>query len=123
MPSPIDVVQSKLGVPRSGHWDRATDGALVAYQSGGKGAYAMRATGHPDAATLANLGYFDPKEIMTEGWADYISGGNKPGTFGRDLRTSIDQVPRWAWGTVAAAFSVFAVLAYRTDRKREKGKR
>lgn len=116
------MIQSKLGVPRTGHWDSATHGALVAYQSSGKGPYPMRATGYPDAGTLANLGYFEPKEMMTAGWADYLDGGSKPGTFGRDLRTSIDQVPRWAWGTVAAAFSVFAIMAYRTDRKREKGK-
>lgn len=123
MASPIDVVQSRLGVPRSGHWDRTTDGAILAYQSSGKGQYPMRATGHPDPGTLANLGYFDPKEMLPERWANYLGGGEKPGTFGRDVRTAIDQVPRWAWGTVAAAFSVFAIMAYRTDRKREKGGR
>jgi len=123
MPTPLDLVQSRLGVPRTGRWDATTDGALRVYQSSGKGPYAMRPTGHPDAATLANLGYFDPKDIVTASWAAYIDGGPKPGTFGRDVKTSIDQVPRWAWGTLAASFSLFAVLAYRTDRKREKGKR
>ena len=119
MASAIEHVQTELGVPRTGHWDGATDGALKVYQSTHKGGYAMRATGHPDPATLANLGYFDPKEVFTAGWAGYLDGGEKPGTFGRDLKTSIDQVPRWAWGTLAAAFTVFAVMAYRTDRKRE----
>ena len=121
MPTPIEVVQSRLGVPRTGHWDRTTDGALLAYQST-HGKYAMSPTGHPDAATLANLGYFAPSDVFTQGWSNYLTGGPKPGTVTRDLKASIDQVPRWAWATVALGFSVFAVLAYRTDRKREKGK-
>lgn len=121
--SGIETLQARLGVPRSGSWDHATDGAILSYQTSGKGQIPMRATGHPDPSTLANLGYFDPKEVFTHRWAEYLDGGEKPGTFTRDLRTAIDQVPRWAWGTLAGAFTVFAVLAYRTDRKREKGSR
>jgi len=120
MPTPTELLQSRLGVPRTGHWNAQTDGAIVGYQQTGKGAYPMRATGHPDPATLANLGYFAPKDVFTSGWAGYLTGGNKPGTFGRDARAAIDQVPRWAWATVAGAFSIFAYVAYRTDRKRER---
>lgn len=121
--SGIDVLQTKLGVRRTGAWDASTDGALLSYQQTGKGKIPMRATGHPDPVTLSNLGYFEPGDVFTARWADYLDGGEKPGTFTRDLRTAIDQVPRWAWATVAGAFTVFAVMAYRTDRKREKGGR
>jgi peptidoglycan hydrolase-like protein with peptidoglycan-binding domain len=112
----IELIQGHLGVPKSGHWDGMTMAALAAYQS----SHGLDATGHPDPATLASLGYYKPEDIFTKKWAEYLSGGDKPGTFGRDLKTSIDQVPRWVWGTVAAGFSVFAIMAYRTDRKREK---
>jgi len=120
MPTAIQTVQQRLGVQSSGHWDSATDGALLAYQQTGRGTYPMDPTGHPDPATLVNLGYFAPGDILTEEWAGYLTGGAKPGHFGRDLRAAIDQVPRWAWFTVAGAFGIFAYMAYRTDKKRSK---
>jgi hypothetical protein len=118
MASGIVRVQQKLGVAQSGAWDNATTGALLAYQQAGKGALPMAANGHPDPATLLNLGYYAPGDVLTQDWLDYLSGGTKPGHFGRDLRASIDQVPRWAWTTVALAFGAFAYMAYRTDKKR-----
>lgn len=120
MPTPIQVVQQHLGVPATGVWDAVTDGGILAYQRTGKGAYPMSANGHPDPATLANLGYYAPGDIFTKAWADYLGGGAKPSSYGRDVETSIDQVPRWVWGTLGAAFTVFAVMAYRTDQKRGK---
>jgi len=120
MPTAIDRVQQRLGVQQSGHWDSATDGALVAFQQAPKGAsYPMDANGHPDPATLVNLGYYAPADVFTEEWSAYLAGqGPKPGHFGRDLRAAIDQVPRWAWAIVGVSFSVFAYMAYKTDRKR-----
>jgi len=91
---------------------------MLAFQQTGKGAFPMDPHGHPDPATLLNLGYYAPGDVFTQGWVDYIAGGEKPGHFGRDLRTAIDQVPRWAWATVAVAFGAFAYMAYRTDKKR-----
>lgn len=119
MPSSITSVQQKLGVSQSGRWDSSTDGALIAFQQTAKGqAYAMDPNGHPDPATLVNLGYYAPADVFTQEWTDYLSGGPKPGHFGRDLRASIDQVPRWAWVTLAVAFGGFAYMAYKTDKKR-----
>ena len=46
------------------------------------------------------------------------AGGAKPGHYWRDVRASIDQVPRWAWATIAVAFGAFGYMAYRTDKKR-----
>ncbi len=115
MTTPVEAIQQRLGVPRSGHWDGVTRGALVAYQQ----SHGLSPSGHPDPATLASLGYYRPDDLFTQKWVSYLEGGDKPGTFGRDLKTSIDQVPRWAWATLAASFSVFAYMAYRTDRKRE----
>lgn len=112
----IEAVQGRLGVPKSGRWDGMTMAALAHYQ----GSHGLDVTGHPDPQTLASLGYYKPEDVFTKKWSDYLAGGDKPGTFGRDLMTSIDQVPRWIWGGLAVSFSVFAVMAYRTDRKREK---
>lgn len=122
MSTGITRVQQKLGVQQSGEWNNATAGAVLAFQQTGKGQFPMTPTGHPDPATLVNLGYYAPTDALTTPWADYLAGGDKPGHFWRDLRTSIDQVPRWAWGTVAVAFGAFGYMAYRTDRKREKTK-
>jgi hypothetical protein len=122
MPTAIQQVQQRLGVHASGQWDSATDGALLAYQQSAKGAtYGMDPNGHPDPATLVNLGYYAPADLFTEEWASYLAGtGKKPGHFGRDLRASIDQVPRWAWALLAVSFGGFAYMAYRTDKKRGK---
>jgi hypothetical protein len=121
MTTAIQQVQQRLGVRQSGQWDSATDGAILAFQQTAKGTkYAMDPNGHPDPATLVNLGYYSPADVFTQGWADYLAGGPKPGHFGRDLRASIDQVPRWAWATVAVGFGIFAYMAYRTDKKRGK---
>jgi hypothetical protein len=117
MPSPIQVVQQRLGVHQSGQWDSTTDGAILAYQHR-TGQYPMDAHGHPDPMTLVNLGYYAPADIFTPPWADYLAGGSKPGSFVRDIETAIDQVPRWAWITVAASFSLFSYMAWRGDRKR-----
>lgn len=116
----VTDIQHTLGVPASGHWDATTHGALLAYQQSGRGKFPMSPSGHPDAATLANLGYYQPAtDLFTDPWSAYLAGtGERPGHFARDLRTSIDQVPRWVWGTLAASFSLFAYLAYRTDKKR-----
>ena len=117
--SGIVSIQQKLGVAQSGAWDSGTSGAMLAYQQAGHGAFPMDANGHPDPATLLNLGYYVPADVFTDDWMGYLRGdGSKPGHFGRDLRASIDQVPRWAWATVAVAFGAFAYMAYRTDRKR-----
>ncbi|SRR5260221_9284569 len=122
MPTPIEHLQQRLGLRQTGTWDGATDGAILAYQGSAKGQYPMSATGHPDPATLANLGYYAPGDIFTSRWAAYLEGGSKPSTALRDIQTSIDQVPRWVWATAAVSFGVFAYMAYRTDRKREAGR-
>jgi hypothetical protein len=121
MPTAIQRVQQRLGVQQSGHWDSSTDGAILAFQQTAKGVtYAMDPSGHPDPATLVNLGYYAPADIFTDEWTSYLAGGEKPGHFGRDVRASIDQVPRWAWATLAVGFGIFAYMAYRTDKKRGK---
>lgn len=119
MPTAITRVQQRLGVPQTGVWDGTTDGAILAFQQTAKGqAFPMDPTGHPDPATLMNLGYYAPGDVFTEEWANYLAGGAKPGHYWRDVRASIDQVPRWAWATIAVAFGAFGYMAYRTDKKR-----
>lgn len=117
MPTAVQLAQQRLGVRSSGTWDNATDGAVLAFQQRGKGTYPMDPHGHPDPATLLNIGYYAPGDIFPARWEDYLEGGEKPGTFMRDIDTAIDQVPRWVWGTMGAAFGIFAWMAWRTDRK------
>jgi hypothetical protein len=96
--SNLTAVQQRLGVPATAHWDGMTLGAIRAYQSGGRGVYPMQATGHPDPATLANLGYYDPLALMDPAQADWVTGkDSKPGTYLRDLAGATNQVPQWAW--------------------------
>lgn len=118
MAGELDRVQARLGVPQTGEWDASTDGALIAYQQSGSGAYAMAAHGHPDPATLVNLGYYTPEDIFRREWVSYLEGAERPSTFARDLGTAIDQVPRWAWAVTAVVFAGFSYMAYRADKKR-----
>lgn len=113
---PLRIVQQHLGIPQTGKWDAVTDGALVAYQHRAA-TYTMSPDGHVDPATLANLGYYDPAQLFADDLALSASGGAHPSTFVRDLETAIDQVPRWAWGTTAVLFGLFAYLSYRGERK------
>jgi len=109
MATSVESVQRVLGVSLTGKWDNTTRGALLAYQQSANDIrYPMDATGHPDPVTLVNLGYYKPEEVFTEEWSGYLAGGPKPGHFGRDLRAAIDQVPRWAWVTIAVTFGAFA---------------
>lgn len=117
MQSPVQLVQGRLGIRPTGTWDSTTDGAALAFQRT-RGEYPMVAHGYVDPQTLANLGYYDPAEVFPRGWAEYLAGGDKPGSFGRDLGTAIDQVPRWAWATLAVVFGGVSYLTYRGDKKR-----
>jgi hypothetical protein len=116
--TPVELVQGRLGLRPNGTWDSATDGAVLSYQQRGRGTYPMVPHGYVDAQTLANLGYYAPAEVFPRGWAEYLAGGDKPGSLGRDLGTSIDQVPRWAWGVMAVVFGGVSYLTYRGDKKR-----
>jgi hypothetical protein len=93
----LDVAQRNLGIPVSSHWDAATLGALAPYQASGRGPLKMFAVGHPDPATLINLGYYDPIEELPKDQRDFLDGAAKPTTFWRDLATASNQVPMWAW--------------------------
>ena len=99
MPGPVEMIQKKLGVPASGHWDPITLGALAAFQAGQP---ALVPSGHPDVPTLALLGYYDPLQALDPKWAGYVKGGKRPGTFGRDLASASNQAPQWAWLGVGA---------------------
>jgi hypothetical protein len=114
---PLRIVQQHLGVPQTGKWDDVTGGAILAYQHTHH-TYDMSPDGHVDPATLANLGYYDPGNIFTDEWEAAVASGERPSTFSRDLETAIDQVPRWAWGTTAVLFGLFAYLSYRGERKK-----
>jgi len=113
----IDVLQKRLGVPTSKKWDTVTRGALTAYQQSKGAALPMQPSGHPDPATLINLGYYDPLDSLPHAQIAYLEGGAKPGHFGRDLATVISQVPRWAWFTLGGALVAMAYVSYRGGKK------
>ena len=94
--------------------------ALVQFQNSGKGPLPMIPHGHPDANTLINQGVYDPLESWPNSQVTYLSGGEKPGTFLRDLAGVNNQIPRWAWFTMGGVSLVFAGLAYRRHRKENK---
>lgn len=97
--SDLQALQQKLGVSASGTYDNATRAAIVKLQLASQ----LPATGMPDPPTLKLAGVYDPVLGAPEG------GGG----FGRDLITAFNQIPRWAWLTLAAVSSGVAYLAYR----------
>jgi hypothetical protein len=115
---PVDIVQRKLGVPVTDEWDAVTLGALTAYQSSGAGPWPMYPHGHPDPATLYNLGYYDPIEELTAEQRAYVEGRrDKPSTFFRDLGGASAQVPRWAWIAVGVGLIAVGIYTYRAAKK------
>ncbi len=80
----------------------------------------MFPTGEPDPATLINLGYYDPMQLLPRAQREYLSGGEKPGTFWRDLTTAANQVPRVAYLILGAAFVGLGIYTYREHRREKR---
>lgn len=110
---PVDLVQRRLGVPVSNEWDPVTLGAMAAFQGGRPGGFPMSPHGHPDPATLINLGYYDPIAESSPKQRAYLQGGEKPGTFGRDLAGAANQVPWWAWIAVGVGLMGLGYASWR----------
>jgi hypothetical protein len=113
----IDIVQKKLGVPVTNDWDAVTLGAMTAYQASKVGPLPMLPHGHPDPPTLINLGYYDPVDELPADQRRYVEGGDKPGTFFRDLGTASNQVPQWAWIVMGIGLIAFGYYTYRQATK------
>lgn len=102
----------------------AQKAALVSFQQSNKGPFPMSPHGHPDANTLINQGIYDPLDLWPSSQVEYVTQGEEPGTFFRDLQGVNNQVPRWAWFTMGGVFLVLGGLAYRRHRKaKKKGKK
>lgn len=115
---PIDIVQSKLGVPVTDNWDAATLGAITVYQASNAGTFPMTPTGHPDPPTLINLGYYNPLDLMKPSWASYLEGGRKqPSSIGRDLAGASNIIPQPGWLALGALFLGLGAYAwYRREK-------
>lgn len=100
----------------------AEKAALVAFQQSGTGPLPMAPHGHPDPNTLINMGKYDPMEHWPNSQVQYLTTGQEPGTFLRDLSGVSNQVPRWAWFAVGGVFLVLSGLSYRKHRKQKKKK-
>lgn len=98
----------------------AQKAALVSFQQSNQGPFPMSPHGHPDSNTLINQGQYDPMELWPSSQVDFLTQGEQPGTFLRDLRGIDNQVPRWAWFTAGGVFLLLGTLAYRRHRKAKK---
>lgn len=101
----------------------AEKAAVVAFQQSGSGQLPMAPHGHPDANTLINMGQYTPMEYWPNSQAKYLTTGEEPGTFFRDLSGVNNQVPRWAWFTVGGVFLLLSGLSYRKHRKDKRKKK
>jgi len=115
---PVDAVQKNLGVPVTGAWNEVTMGALTPYQGASHGGLKMWPTGEPDPATLINLGYYDPFDQLPADQREYLAGGEKPGTFWRDLATASNQIPQLVWIALGVALMGLGYYSYRLRAKR-----
>jgi hypothetical protein len=88
---------------------------LVSYQRTGSG-LPMFPHGHPDPATMINMGAYSPDSFWTEGQKRYLEGGQRPSTLLRDLQGVSNQIPRWAWLAAGGAFVLLGILALRRPR-------
>lgn len=89
---------------------------LVVYQQKKKGA-AIHPHGHPDPATLVDMGTYRPEEYWPEEQLEYVRGGSKPSTFFRDLQGVSNQVPQWIWLTVGGATLAYAFFTWRSSKR------
>jgi hypothetical protein len=76
--------------------------------------------GRPDPATLVKMGYYDPIAEMPASQAKYARGGDKPGTFFRDLQGVSNQVPWYVWTLAGVGTMGFAYYLYRRGAKGKK---
>jgi len=103
------LIQQKLSVPQTGVWDQATAAALSRFQ----GMVGRTPNGIPDPLTLAALGIYDPLAGAPGSYRQWIAGGSRPGSIGRDLATVTNQVPQWAWLTLSVLFGGLAYFSWR----------
>jgi len=103
------LLQERVGAPATDVYDQATENAVVTFQQ----SRGITPSGNPDPATLTAAGVYDPIAGAARRFQGYLQGGSRPGTFGRDLSTAMNQVPWWGYFVVGVGLSGLAFLAYR----------
>ena len=103
------LIQQKLGVSQTGHWNPQTSTALAAFQA----TLGRPPTGEPDPLTLAALGIYDPYGGAPGSYRSWVEGGAEPGSIGRDVSTVTNQIPRWAWIALGVTFGGLAYFSWR----------
>ena len=93
---------------------------LIAYQQSGKGALPMAPHGHPDANTSINQGKYRLLDNLPDSQVDYLTTGEEPGTFLRDLGGVSNQLPRWSWFVMGGTCLLLGGLAYRRHKQEKK---
>ena len=99
----------------------AEKAALVVYQQR-QGKLPMTPHGHPDPNTLINMGKYDPIDHWPSSQVQYLTNGEKPGTFLRDLSGVNNQVPQWAWLVLGGTCLLLSGFAFNRHRKESKNK-
>ena len=102
------LIQQKLGVQQTDVWNQPTESAVTEFQR----SKFIDASGNPDPVTLAALNVYDPAAGAPASFQRYVAGGPEPGTYGRDVTTAMNQIPRWAWITMAVGFGGLAYFAW-----------
>lgn len=94
-----------------------TTAELVDFQriASGKG-MTIHPHGHPDPTTMITLGVYNPEEHWTNAQRDYISGGSRPSTLGRDLQGVSNQIPQWAWLLAGGTLLALGYLSFRKKK-------
>jgi len=106
--SDTTLIQERLGVSKDGNFRQQTAEALQSYQR----SHGLAETGNPDPMTLAEMGVYDPIAGAPSEWREHYEGGERPGTFGRDVVTAMNQIPRWGWLTMGVAFGGLAFFSW-----------
>ena len=109
-PRAVAELQKRLGVEPTGQWNPITRGAIGAFAG----------TARVDPPSLVALKYYNPLDALEPDWADYVGhGGERPGTFGRDLAGVNAALPYWGWLLIGGALIGGGYLAFRASRKKK----
>jgi len=106
--SDTSEIQQRLGVSQTDVWNEVSENGVRQYQR----THGLAATGNPDPFTLAAMGIYDPVAGTPGSFQRYLAGGSEPSSFGRDLATASNQVPRWGWVTLGVALYGLAYLSW-----------
>jgi len=110
----VASLRDRMGLPAGSSWKGINSATIIpAQQRAG-----IALTGRIDPQTAIAFGYYSPSEILPPDQLIYAGGGQKPGTFNRDLATASAQIPWWAWTGIGIGLVGIGVYIYAKNRKK-----